>query len=352
MPITGTTTARAVAARTRKALTAVLPLGVAVDLRPRRGQRPGFDAIVQTGKTRHRAIVGWAGEGWPADVERLVEQTSDIQIAVARDLSIGARDWLSARNVGWVDEVGRANVSLASGLVVVREITDPPRPMATERWTRSSISVAETVLNGTEPTVTAIEHATGLSRGATANALALFERLRYLQREARHGPGSGRRVANLDALLDDYANAVAVENEKTSPLLLHRLWRDPLDALVDELAPALDRLDATWAATGAAAATLLAPYLTTFTIVELYVDGTTLSKRAVVSAALNAKPVASGHRIELRALPNRVTATGPSVRGVRCALPARVYADLRAKGGRSAEAAQHLREVLGAGTDA
>jgi hypothetical protein len=42
----------------------------------------------------------------------------------------------------------------------------------------------------------------------------------------------------------------------------------------------------------------------------------------------------------------------PVIDGVRCAPPARVYADLLAKGGRSAEAAQHLREVLDVGTTA
>jgi hypothetical protein len=52
-------------------------------------------------------------------------------------------------------------------------------------------------------------------------------------------------------------------------------------------------------------------------------------------------------------LPSPVTAAaGVVVDGIHCACAARVYADLRAKGGRFAEAANHLWEVLHAGTAA
>jgi hypothetical protein len=47
-----------------------------------------------------------------------------------------------------------------------------------------------------------------------------------------------------------------------------------------------------------------------------------------------------------------MSAKGPIIDGVQVALPVRVYADLRAAGGRSAEAAQHLRETIDAGTAA
>jgi hypothetical protein len=53
--------------------------------------------------------------------------------------------------------------------------------------------------------------------------------------------------------------------------------------------------------------------------------------------------------MEVRALPTPLGAKGPTVQGIHVALLARVYADLLAVGGRSAEAAQHLREAIGVG---
>ena len=47
-----------------------------------------------------------------------------------------------------------------------------------------------------------------------------------------------------------------------------------------------------------------------------------------------------------------MSAKGPVIDGVQVALPVRVYADLTAAGGRSAEAAHHLRETLHVGTTA
>ncbi len=59
--------------------------------------------------------------------------------------------------------------------------------------------------------------------------------------------------------------------------------------------------------------------------------------------------VDKGHRIEVRELPTPLSADGPEIDGVQVALPARVYADLVAAGGRAEEAARHLREVRGVG---
>ncbi len=99
------------------------------------------------------------------------------------------------------------------------------------------------------------------------------------------------------------------------------------------------------------ASMLLAPYLSNLTVVELYIDETLTFDVERLADVLEARIVERDHRIEIRALPNQITATaGPVIDGVRCAAPARVYADLLAKGDRSAEAAQHLREALGVGT--
>jgi hypothetical protein len=129
---------------------------------------------------------------------------------------------------------------------------------------------------------------------------------------------------------------------------VHRLWANPLDVLDMEIGPGLTAMGVTWAVSGAAASTLLAPYLSDVTVVELYVDRSLLIARDRLASVLGGRVVEKGHRIE-RELPTSMSARGPKIGGVQVALPARVYADLIASGGRAAEAANHLREVRGVG---
>jgi hypothetical protein len=344
------------ATKVRRTLTAVLPEGLHVEVKPRRQTvAPSFDVTVRAGVAAHRFVAGWAGEGWPADVERLEGLVPGLDVVLATNLSDGAREWLSRRGLGWADETGRASISRRSGLVISRE----PRNMRTHRdqpparWRRSMLTVAEAVLAGVVPTVEGIEQVTGLSRNATASALDRLERLGLLERPlARRGPMSGRRVVDMNAFLDAYASAAAELHSKQSPVLVHRLWSDPLEALRTEIAPALDAEGTSWAVTGVAASLLIAPYLSDVTTLELYVDRELFADSSRLASLLGGRQVDRGHRIEIRQLPTTMSTRGPVIDGVHVALPARVYADLVATGGRSAEAAHHLRETLDVGTAA
>ena len=106
-----------------------------------------------------------------------------------------------------------------------------------------------------------------------------------------------------------------------------------------------------WALTGAGASMLLAPYLTELTVLELYVDADRFEDPEL-PGRLGCREVAKGHVVELRALLAPMSASGPKVDGVQVALPARVYADLIAAGGRLAEAGHHLKGVRGVGPGA
>lgn len=337
--------------RVRAALQAVLPAEVRVNITRRAGVASTFDVIVGAASTKHRLLVGWAGEGWPADVEQLVELARDLDAVAARDLSVGARERLTEHRIGWVDESGRSNLSLPSGLVVVRDVAPSPKEPQTPRWSASTVAVAEAALSGVRPQVDAMQHATALSRGSVARALTHLESFGYLQRDVARGPLSARRVVDPSDLLDGYARAVADQREKASVIRLHRLWDDPLAGLIEEVAPALTETGTVWAATGAAASLLLAPYLSEVASLEVYV-ATELFTEQALADVLGARIVDRGNRIEVRSLPNYFTATaGLVAEAVRCAPSARVYADLLARGGRFAEAAAHLREVLDVGTD-
>lgn len=344
------------ATRVRRILAGALPSSARVQVDPRGGERgSAFDVTVQAGATNHRFLAGWAGEGWPSDVEELVRLVPHVEVAVAINLSDNAKSWLAGQGIGWIDEGGGANIAMTSGLVIVRE---PARALArvdgSSRWSRSTLAVAEAALSGIVPTVKSIESTTGLSRNATATGLARLERLGLLERpEASRGPRSGRRIVDPDALLDSYSAAAAEQRSKQPTLRAHRLWiGDPMATLGTELAPALSDSNHRWAVTGAAASLLIAPYLTEVTTLDLYVDADLMADPTRLAMQLGARIVDRGHVIEVRELPTLMSARGPVIDDIKVALPVRVYADLLAAGGRSAEAAQHLREGFHAGTAA
>ena len=87
-------------------------------------------------------------------------------------------------------------------------------------------------------------------------------------------------------------------------------------------------------------------------ILLFFAIGLLLIARDRLANVLGGRVVEKGHRIEVRELPTSMSARGPKIGSVQVALPARVYADLMASGGRATEAANHLREVRGVGPGA
>jgi hypothetical protein len=340
------------AASIRIAMRAVLPLGVQVDIdRGSAKAVPTFNVFVRAGSGLHRFLAGWAGEGWPADVERLVAAAPQVEVVFGKRLSQGAKDWLLTHHRGWVDESGDANVILGTGLIIVRDGRERPLNVgSTARWTQTMIAAAEAVFAGVPPTVEAIEQATGISRGASNNALAKLEKLELLDRPSvSRGPLSARRIVDPDSFLDAYASAAALLRSKNRVIKFHRLWRDPLEAFQSEIAPALSSSTTSWAITGAAASVLVAPFLSEFAVVELYVDDDLFANQDLLAETLGGTVVDRGYLIEVRALPTKLSAKGPVVHGIQVALLARVYADLLAVGGRSSEAARYLRDHANVG---
>ncbi|HTW98163.1 MAG TPA: type IV toxin-antitoxin system AbiEi family antitoxin [Acidimicrobiales bacterium] len=222
-----------------------------------------------------------------------------------------------------------------------------------DRWTRTDLAAAEAILSGVEPTVETVERTTGFSRGAVTNTLARLERRGLLERPSPgRGRGVARRLADPDKLIDEYADAARDFRMKQRVVRLHRLWTDPLAALASEIGPAFGETGARWAVSGAAASTLLAPYLSDVNVLDLYVERDLFSNPDELGDVIGARIVDKGHRLEVRELPTPSSEAGPKIGNVQVALPARVYADLMSSGGRFAEAAHHLREVRGVGPGA
>lgn len=325
-------------ARVEAAIRAVLPAGTPVRL-----ARSGDGiAVVDVAGARVRAA--WAREGWLGDVRVVLDRPrGDVDVVVARRMSPGARAAIADAGLGWVDEAGGAEISLP-GLVVSRTGRRETKPEPAPRWTPSVIGTAEALLLSTRPTVAEVERATDLSAGSATKALATLTTLGLLDADAPRGRGSARELVDRRALLTTYADAALAA---TKPLMLRV---GILGDLTDELAKLGRKWDAdglAWAATGLAAAAVLAPYRTEVTGLEAFVDAPTPATLDEVADRAGLKPIEGG-RLVLRPFPTPVTKRLSAPAGdVRVAPWPRVYADLRASGVRGEEAAEHLYEVVG-----
>ena len=288
--------------------------------------------------------IEWLGEGGLRQARELLagrEERPDV--AVARRMSPGARKALSAAGIGWVDETGAAEIALES-LIVSRSgrpIKVPQKPL---RWSPSVLAVAEALLCGGRATVGTMQETTGLSAGSATNALRTLTDLELIIAATRRGRNSARRIPDQDRLLDAYAAAAASMMPETA-LTVGVTWRDPATALA-ETGQRWNNTGISWAATSTVAASVFAPYLTTVSTAEVYVDRKTIAGLEEVAAKAGLEPIEGG-RLTLRPFPTVTARLLAVVKSELSLAPwPRVYADLRVVGVRGEEAAEHLRDVI------
>lgn len=324
--------------RVEAAVRAVLPRAVEV-------QVAQHDSAVDLTINGMLVEAKWVGEGGLRQARELLAQRPARRpsIVVARRMSPGAREALSAAGVGWVDETGAAEITL--GPLVVARSGRPDKPGArVPRWTPSVLAVAEALLCGTKATVAATQRATGLSAGSCTHALRTLSDLKLLTSKTPRGRESARSVADPEQLLDAYATAAAAKAPVTI-LTVGVTWRDVAAGLA-EAGRSWDNAGVAWAVTGAVAASVIAPYLTSITTGEVYVAAETIAGLEAVATEAGLRPIEGG-RITLLPFPTVTTRLLATARdSLRVAPWPRVYADLRTSGVRGEEAAEHLREVI------
>ena len=331
-------TRSSIAHRSETAVAAVLPRSVTVRCRRADGHTI---SLKLNGK---HITVKWIGEGGLRQARELIADRKSLpEVVVARRLSPGARETLSAVGVGWVDETGAAEIALGS-LIVSRSGRPSQASLKPPRWTPAVLAVAEALLCSGKATVSAVRQTTGLSAGGAANALRSLSDLGLLGASARRGRNSGRSVPDSDRLLDEYATAAAALAPATA-LTVGVTWRD-LEAGLTQTGHRWTETGIVWAATGSLAAMILAPYLTTVTTAEVYVDRETIPALESVAAQAGLRAIEGG-RLILRPFPTVTSKRLAVMRdGMRLVPWPRVYADLRVTGVRGEEAAEHLRKVM------
>ena len=329
-----------VARRVEHAISAVAPPQASVE----HGTPDG--PFVQVNINGHRIRAYWLGEGWPHQVKEAIARLGAHRpdVFVARRMSPGARAEAERAGVGWVDESGGAELAL-DWLVIARTGSQLPYERPTG-WTPSVLGVAEALLVGTKPTVADTVEATGLSVDTCTRALAFFTESGFLAAQARRGPTSARRLVNPDRLLDEYASAAASHRRLEARIGV--IWSDPISG-VAELGHHWDTAGIEWAATGAVAAAVTAPFLTDIGTAEVYVPGETVHDLHRTAESASARPLEGG-RLILRPFPSMATSRLSKRMDDLNVVPwPRVYADLLVIGVRGEDAAEHLREVMNAG---
>lgn len=329
-------TANTITSRAEAAVAAVLPRAVQIE----RVDQGKYSVDLEF--NGHRVQVEWLGEGGLRQIREVIaRQDNRPDVVVARRISPGAKEALSTARIGWVDETGAAEIVLGT-LIVSRSGRPPDTKHKPPHWTPAVLAVAEALLCGRRATVGDVQAASGLSVGSCTNALRTLTDLGLLYASARRGRNSARQISDPDQLLDEYA-AVAESTKSWTALAVGVTWRDFVVGL-DETGSRWGSAGISWAATGAVAASAIAPYLSTVAAGEVYVDAMTIAGLESVAATADLRPIEGG-RLILRPFPTAATKSMALKRGGIYVAPwPRVYADLRLVGVRGEEAAEHLRD--------
>ncbi len=287
--------------------------------------------------------IKWVGEGTLANAKQLISNPN-IQrpfIVVARFISPGARNILSNAEISWVDETGAAEINIDK-IIVSRTGYQTKSINKSVKWTPSVIAVAETLLCGTKPTISATKDISGYSDGSCTHALQLLTKLNLLEANIKRGRYSARRIRDQYKLLEAYSAAIETEQKQPS-LQIGVIWKDVISNL-REIGMKLNRINLDWAVTGIAASDILAPYLTNVSSAEIYVNANTRIGLEAIAKDMGLQPI-NGGRLTIKPFPKSIVKKLiKNVYEIRIVSWPRIYADLLSVGVRGEEAAEHLRE--------
>jgi hypothetical protein len=320
--------------------------GMVVIARPP-GEDRGADAFLESSGGRVRLAVETRQRAKAATAWQLVH-AAEVTVGaplllIAAETTAEARAILGEHGIAVVDGLGNAHIELP-GLLFHLEGRRRPQQSRPARLSGKAGLIAQALLldpaRGRQ--VQDLAKETGTSLGLTHRVLARLQ-AEGLVTAAGKGRNRLRRVSDPTALLDLWAEESV---ERPTRTIGYLLAQTPLQ-LIEKLGGKLGRSDFSYALTGAAAASLVAPFVTAVPVVEVWVTATAAPEE--LYDASGAGRVSDGQNVDfLQAKDDTPLAFRELAGGLWVVNRMRLYADLLRDPRRGREQADHLRrEVIG-----
>ncbi len=267
-------------------------------------------------------------------------------LVVARQTTAEARRVLTDHGIGIADGQGNAHLELEGVLIHVEAPRDSNRRVQLAGRPRlagkAGVAAQALLLNPSRSWgVGDLAKEAGISVGLAHGVLMRLQAEHVVAANGR-GPKTVRTVVDKRALLDLWAEEADDRGLVQTPAyVLARTHRE----LVKKLASNLERNDIHYAATGAAAAALLAPFVTAVPVTELWIDATMPPKEVVASSG--GEVVETGNNVLLLQSPDDTPLMfARKVEGLWLANNFRIYRDLLHDPRRGKEQAARFREEV------
>lgn len=320
--------------------------GLAVIAEPGGADR-GVDATLGFAGGRTRVAVEIKQRANAATAWQLVHEAAARPniplLLIAEETTAEARAILEEHGIAVIDRLGNAHIELP-GLLFHLEGRRGRQQARPTRLTGKAGLVAQALLLHPKRAwhVQDLAKEAGVSLGLAHRVLARLEAEGIITAEGK-GRQRVRRVTNPTALLDLWAEEHV---ERPTRTLGHLLAQTP-QQLIKGLGGNLDRRGIDYALTGAAAGSLVAPFITAVPVVDVWVTPTAAPEELYDAA--KADPVTEGQNVVfLQAKDDTPLAFRERIKDLWVANRFRLYADLRRDPRRGREQADHLRrEVIG-----
>ena len=305
------------------------------------------DAILRFGDQRVPIAVEFKKQANAATAWQLAHSAQlnpDARVLlIAGETTAEAREILEDHGIAVIDGLGNAHIELP-GLMFHTEGRGrqqrPPGPVPPTRLRGKAGLAAQALLLNPDRdwTVQDLAKDAGIATGLAHRVLARLDVEGIVAVEGT-GPKRVRRVANPTALLDLWAEE---QDDRPARTLGHSLAQTPRQ-LIDQLGINLGRAGIEYALTGAAGASLVAPFVTAIPVVEVWVTATAAPEELHRGALT--EPVTEGQNVAfLQAKDDVSLAFREQINDVWVVNRFRLYADLRRDPRRGREQADHLRE--------
>jgi hypothetical protein len=264
-------------------------------------------------------------------------------LLIAEETTAEARAILEEHGIAVIDRLGNAHIELPGLLFHLEGRPSRQHARPTRLIGKAGLVAQALLLHPARAwQVQHLAKEAGVSLGLAHRVLARLEAEGIITAEGK-GRQRVRRVTNPTALLDLWAE----ENvERLTRTLGHLLAQTP-QQLIKGLGGNLGRRGIDYALTGAAAGSLVAPFITAVPVVDVWVTATAAPEELYDGA--KADPVTEGQNVVfLQAKDDTPLAFRERIKDLWVVNRFRLYADLRRDPRRGREQADHLRrEVIG-----